>query len=160
VHLLYEVRRLGYFFRFGNGVPVARTAATPALFAEWCGWAQDAMLEAGLIHVRTIVSFLTSPRPKANGGHCADVVAHDYFEAGGWNPPPLGQRLDEIHQRVAHITTRRASVGAEGDFEWTGYVTSQVPLTLAAFRSFLTQLATLQQDWFADCDQELTRLGY
>jgi hypothetical protein len=71
-------------------------------------------------------------------------VARDYLPDWSWTiSDQLQQRVGELHGRLAHLGTVRASVALQGDFSWANWLEGNVPAVLRGVRDFLAQLLEL-----------------
>src|SRR5437762_1252126 len=116
---------------------------------------REAVLESYLIHVRGLNEFLLKGRD-GRGTRVDDVVAEDYFD-GRWStvvPLLIQPELDDIHRRIAHLSTHRLARNTPGTrFNWAG----QDPLDRWArtihggLKSFIDDLRNAHPDratWF------------
>jgi hypothetical protein len=139
-HVRYEVMKLTWFLRIGNGwVPPIEGLPGAEIFAD------ESLLEAALIHIRCVAEFLRPP------GRYDNIAATDYVPDWEWTERRrLTKDLKQIHGRVAHLGLVRCSVQVDGaDFEWREFLTRDgVRVLLGGFREFLTKLPTERLEQF------------
>src|SRR5438309_1691410 len=110
-HITYEIERL---------VNVLPIQAQVAAFVHPI--ITQSLLEAFLVHLRSLADFVVAPRKPR---HHMDVAAEDYYD-GAWEEQPDAifgagveehqKCMDELHRRLAHISVQRASTN---DFVWS-----------------------------------------
>lgn len=135
-HVRYEAVRAINFRRVGNGW-CRELPAGLDLFAE------QSVLEAGLIHFRCLIEFL------GNSPESDKVTARDYLSGWSWTIRGSLVKVGELHGRLAHIGTIRESetvpvgqaVATHSSelraFEWAPWLDEHGPIVLGAFRDFL-----------------------
>ncbi|MCU0311359.1 MAG: hypothetical protein MUE36_10500 [Acidimicrobiales bacterium] len=132
-HIRYEVMKLTWFLRIGNGwVPPIDGMPGADVFVD------ESLLEAALIHARCIAEFL-----RETGRPAETVTAKDYVPKWHWiEGEPLSDDIAQIHGRVAHLGLIRRSVQHDGeDFTWKMFLDdSAVPVLLEGFRDFLSKI--------------------
>lgn len=150
-HVHYELHRVMEFVLLGNVIPGIGLDEMPEVRADLMDWSQSSILEASLIHLRNLSDFLVKPWPTTDRKmNETDLVAEHYFpDEAGWIRPrhifgadvaEHRKLMEEIHRRVAHLSTRRYTVKGQGAFEWQTYVSEQFPLLPTAFAGFLGSL--------------------
>jgi hypothetical protein len=131
-HIRYEVMKLTWFLRIGNGwVPPIKGLPGADVFAD------ESLLEAALMHIRCIAEFLRPP------GRADNIAAADYLPDWEWaERRRLTKDLKQIHGRVAHLGLVRCSVQIDAaDFDWREFLTRDgVRILLGGFREFLAKL--------------------
>lgn len=170
-HVCYELRGVVMLAAVGNIVPLDQAAVRPELRPLLGEWVTSSLLEAGLVHVRCVVEFLTGAVPAADGPRATDVVAAHYLSGAreryvdhvlGTSRRHQRELLEDVHRRVMHLTSQRATVVSDGPFVWCDYIVEQVPAVLGAFRGFLDELAGLSPErfaWFSRSNEILASVG-
>jgi hypothetical protein len=117
--------------------------------------AQEAILEAHLVHLRNMNEFLTKSLGRARP---RDVVAADYFDEEwiGHKAPLTEATVLNLHRRLAHLSLDRLEgTDSTSEFNWAsvGEPRSQARRVVSAFGRFLGDLETAhpeRRDWFRD----------
>ena len=144
VHITYGVERL---------VRVLPIQAQVASFVHPI--ITESMLEAFLVHLRSLADFVVSPtKPR----HKLDVAAEDYYD-GAWPGQPdalFGENreehlesMDQLHRRLAHISVQRASTE---DFVWTHAVADWLPALIHELQRFISGLTPERRAWFSQAE--------
>lgn len=139
-HVRYEAVKAINFLSIGNGW----CAGLPA---ELAPFARESVLEAGLVHFRCLIEFLDA-KPEGS-----QVMARDYVKDWDWTISGGLVKVGELHGRVAHLGTIRATVDEEGAFEWSTWLDEHAPKVLGAFRDFLRRLRDVNPFRFAELDR-------
>ena len=172
-HVFYEVRGIVRFFTLPQFARLDVPLVPRELAVELVDWMGSSTLEAGLVHVRCVVEFLTAAIPKVGSNTETDVVAAHYLSGkvigDRYRDCVLGatrehQRklLEQIHRRVMHLTTQRQTVEKDGPFVWRDYIVAHLQTVLTAFRGFLDELdkdPLGRSTWFQRTDELLTAVG-
>jgi hypothetical protein len=108
----------------------------------------NTVLEACLVHVRTLDEFLGKAAP-----HGEDVLAVDYCSI--WKPTPALKAADrlEVDRRIAHLTARRSQ-----GYRW--HRPRLARCVMHRFREFLDALQESEPErfeWFAGAFSEARR---
>jgi hypothetical protein len=122
----------------------------------------EAVLEARLVHLRSVSEFLTTPIAKKR--HHDNLVGDDYFDED-WATRPrklLGNTRDEhldtmneMNHRLAHVSIGRLDEQDESDtpgFHW-GVVLDRWPSVIDAFGQFVRDLHAVHPErgqWFVN----------
>jgi hypothetical protein len=173
-HVHYELHRVMEFVLGGNVLPGIGAGEMPEIRQELMDWSQSSILESALIHLRNVSDFLTKGWPTTDRKmNATDLVAEHYFPDGHvWVRPDCifgGGRarhvelIQEIHRRVAHLSTQRFTVKGQGAFEWEKYVRAQFPLLPKAFSAFLANLRASPDprpiQWFGGSEALMVNYG-
>lgn len=141
-HVHYEAAKVFDFCRIGN-------AWCDGLPAPLDKYSRESILEAALIHFRSVIEFLGND-PKGDR-----VTARDYVKHWSWTISGELVKVSDLHGRVAHLGIVRASVATTGDFMWSKWLNEHAPIVLGAFRNFLRRLSAKDPRRFALLDRGL-----
>lgn len=139
-HVRYEAVKAVSFLRLGN----AWCAGLPEDLAPFTS---ESILEAGLVHFRCLIEFLGN-KPESDR-----VMARDYVKGWDWTLSGGLVKVGELHGRVAHLGTIRATVHDEGPFDWSTWLDEHARTVLATFREFLCRLRDVDPARFAALDR-------
>jgi hypothetical protein len=128
-HVRYEIVKVIHFVQVGN-------RWCEMLNADLAKFTAESLLEAGLIHLRSVIEFL------GNSARADRVVARDYVLRWDWKISDELSRVGELHSRVAHLGTARQSVATDGAFRWDTWLNNAAPIVLRGARDFLMELRT------------------
>lgn len=128
-HVRYEMTRAIDFVVVGNAWCVALGQPIQT-------FAQQSILEAGLVHFRCLIEFL-GDEPRGDR-----VMARDYLKDWDWQIGDDLREVAQIHGRLAHLGVIRRSIDRadEGGYSWEGWLNDQAPVVLRGVRDFLVRL--------------------
>jgi hypothetical protein len=155
VHVTAEVTRLVM-----SALPVQPIAWRPEnglAGVDLSDWFDELRLEAAMVHMRCLHSFLTGLTRRRVGPYGTDVVAQDFFR-GHWTPPVVVIGADAAEQQrvIESLDTRIHHIGRD---RLSGPYTREqarqhTPQLLAAFGEFVTALASdgagERAEWFLE----------
>lgn len=79
------------------------------------------------------------------------VMARDYVPDWSWTIGGSLVKVGQLHGRLAHLGTIRATGGA---FNWAPWLDEHAPVVLGAFRDFGRQLLTVSEPRFELLDRD------
>ncbi|MEO8697804.1 MAG: hypothetical protein ABI658_30175 [Acidimicrobiales bacterium] len=146
-HVTYEFERLVFFAE-------TRIAFDPSDRDPTQRVLNQAIAEAGLLHMRVVNEFLTNERPTGRERRrWTDLVADDYFDDGWDNRPGdlLSAEIRHLNRRLAHLTVERDD-DFDPTFDWST-VFARWTVLRDEFGSFIRDLTEAHPDrgqWFFD----------
>jgi hypothetical protein len=143
-----------------SALPVQPTAWRPENGlpgVDLSDWFDELRLEAAMVHMRCLHSFLTGLTRRRVGPYGTDVVAQDFFR-GHWTPPVVVIGADAAEQQrvIESLDTRIHHIGRD---RLSGPYTREqarqhTPQLLSAFGEFVTALASdgagERAEWFLE----------
>lgn len=135
-HVLYEWRMLNWAAKRLNetGEETDLTGPSPE---------RNSIIECHLLHLRNLVEFFSSPRPRVD-----DIVAVDYLSqwSVGDRANVLSSAWDGVNKRISHVTTARVDTNSwlRVQSSWQAAHNTVVEL----WRQFQEQLDPSIREWF------------